>query len=105
MQENEDILKQQALRSILSNATILWESIGPDGITYNFNTNTLRMKPEDARKARLKMAVVDDSVAYALARCIPRGEAGDATLGRILRKQVEKYQEKNINDYIKNLEA
>jgi len=99
-QDSEE--RRAALADILSDADQVWESIGPDGIKYNFNTNMLRMDEAQRQTASLMMGVVDRKVARTIAAAIV--DRNSQALGALIINQVERYFEDKIDAIIEQQE-
>ena len=89
MSNNEErtLAEERAVRYVLSATDRVWETLGPDGITYDFNTNTLRMDEAGRRLCSARMAAVDNAIAakYAYFISVKDYEA----IGRIVVDQFD----------------
>lgn len=81
--------EEAAVRHVLSDRDLVWEAIGPDGITYDFNTNTLRMDDLGRISCQTRMASVDDAIAAKLAYLISVNDY--EAIGELVCDQVNGY--------------
>lgn len=88
IKEQRSAIEAEVMQDILSDPELVWETLGPDGITYpGLNTNTLRMDKGQREHCHLKMRAIDDSIAIHLGMLIVLKDY--EAIGRIMVLQAE----------------
>ncbi len=95
-----DVMRQHRLEALLANPETYWIAVSCEGMTYKFNTNTLRMTPAERVVCTQKMNAADDAHALAMSALIIQGD--DAEIGRCVRRQILRYLKPQIDEWVED---
>lgn len=99
--DKRTLAEEIAVRYVLTNSDLVWEAMGPDGITYDFNTNILRMDEKERELCSSKMVAKDNAIAatYAYFVSVKDYEA----IGRMVVDQFDGYLSHQFKEAEENL--